>query len=99
VEEEEMAMATRTTSLKEIATIAAKKGTLKQRVGCFPVIASKIPAWFKPRDDGNETGATAKETRSKVKYLLMAMEFPKNQKLLDNPNVWIGDTGASVVYT
>jgi hypothetical protein len=38
VEGEEMAMATRTTSLKEIATIAAKKGTLKQRVGCFPVM-------------------------------------------------------------
>jgi hypothetical protein len=26
----------------------------------------------------------------------MAMEFPKDQKFLDNPNVWIGDTGASV---
>jgi hypothetical protein len=30
---------------------------------------------------------------------LMAMEFPKDQKFLDNPNVWIGDTGASVHMT
>jgi hypothetical protein len=26
----------------------------------------------------------------------MAIEFPTDQKFLDNPNVWIGDTGASV---
>jgi hypothetical protein len=26
----------------------------------------------------------------------MAMEFPTDQKFLDNPNVWIGDTGVSV---
>jgi hypothetical protein len=65
----------------------------------LPSNASKRPAWFKPREDGNETGVAAKETRSKVEYLLTAMEFPKNQKMLDNPNVWIGDTGASVHMT
>jgi hypothetical protein len=54
---------------------------------------------YKPRDDGNATGATAKETGSKVEYLFMAMEFPKNHKFLDNPNVWIGDMGASVHIT
>jgi hypothetical protein len=38
-------------------------------------------------------------TGNKVKYLLMAIEFPTDQKCLDNPNVWIGDTGASVHIT
>jgi hypothetical protein len=27
------------------------------------------------------------------------MEFPKNQKFRDNPNMWIGDTGACVHMT
>jgi hypothetical protein len=65
----------------------------------LPRNVSKRPAWFKPREDGTETGATAKETGSRVEYLLMAMEFPTDQKFLDNPNVWIGDTGASVHMT
>jgi hypothetical protein len=51
---------------------------------------------FKPREDGAETGAVANETGNEVAYLLMAMEFPTDQKFLDNSNVWIGDTGASV---
>jgi hypothetical protein len=29
----------------------------------------------------------------------MAMEFPKDQTFLDNPNVWIGDIGVSVHMT
>jgi hypothetical protein len=63
----------------------------------LPSNASKRPAWFKSREDGTETGAVANETGNKVvEYLLMAMEFPTDQKFLDNPNVWIGDTGASV---
>jgi hypothetical protein len=35
----------------------------------------------------------------KVEYLLMAMEFPMDQKFLDNLNVWIGDKGDSVHMT
>jgi hypothetical protein len=62
----------------------------------LPSNASKRPTWFKPREDGTETGAVANETGDNVEYLLMAMEFLTNQKFLDNPNVWIGDTGASV---
>jgi hypothetical protein len=62
----------------------------------LPSNVSKRPAWFKPREDGTETGAVANETGNKVEYLLMAMEFRTDQKFLDNPNVWIGDTGASV---
>jgi hypothetical protein len=65
----------------------------------LPSYANKRPAWFKPRENGTETGATAKDSGSQVKYLLMAMEFPTDQKFLDNPNVWIGDTGASVHMT
>jgi hypothetical protein len=38
-------------------------------------------------------------TGNKVEYLLMAMEFPTDQTFLDNPDVWIGDTGASVHMT
>jgi hypothetical protein len=64
-----------------------------------PANASKRPAWFKPREDGTETAATAKETGNKVEYLVMAMEFPKDKKFLDNPNVLIGDTGATVHMT
>jgi hypothetical protein len=62
----------------------------------LPSNASKRPAWFKSREDGTETGAVAKEVGNKVEYLLMAMEFPTDQKFLHYPNVWIGDTGASV---
>jgi hypothetical protein len=62
----------------------------------LPSNASKRPAWFKPSDNDTETGAVANEAGNKVEYLLMAMEFPTDQKFLDNPNVWIGDTGASV---
>jgi hypothetical protein len=52
----------------------------------LPSNASKRPAWFKPREDGTETGATANETTgNKVEYLSMAMEFPTDQKFLDNP--------------
>jgi hypothetical protein len=42
---------------------------------------------------------TANETGNRVEYLLMKMEFPKDQKFLDNPNVWKGDTGGSVHMT
>jgi hypothetical protein len=66
----------------------------------LPSNVSKRPAWFKPREDGTETGATANEmTGNKVEYLFMTMELPTDQKFLDNPNVWIGDTGASVHMT
>jgi hypothetical protein len=73
-----------------------KQGHAEATCWMLPSNASKRPAWFKPREDGNETGTVATETGNKVEYLLMAMEFPTDQKFLDNPNVWIGDTGDSV---
>jgi hypothetical protein len=77
-----------------------KQGHAEATCWMLPSNASKRPAWFKPREDGTETGATANEmTGNKVEYLLMAMEFLTDQKFLDNPNVWIGDTGASVHMT
>jgi hypothetical protein len=76
-----------------------KEGHTEAMCWMLPSNASKRPAWFKPREDGNETGAATKETGNRVEYLLTAMEFPKDQKFLDNPNVWIGDTGASVHMT
>jgi hypothetical protein len=99
VEEEAMTTTKRTTGSKEIVIIATNKGHTEATYWMLPSNANKRPAWFKPRNDGNETGATAKETGNRVEYLLNAMEFPKDQKILDNPNIWIGDTGASVHMT
>jgi hypothetical protein len=73
-----------------------KQGHAEAICWMLPSNASKRPAWFKPQEDGTETGAVATETGNKVEYLLMAMELHTDQKLLDSPNVWIGDTGASV---
>jgi hypothetical protein len=73
-----------------------KQGHAEDTCWMLPSNASKRPAWFKPCEDDTETGAVANEAGNKVEYLLMAMEFPTDQKFLDNPNVWIGNTGASV---
>jgi hypothetical protein len=85
--------------LKGNCNNCGKQGHAEATCWMLPSNASKRPAWFKPREDGTETGATSKETGNKVEYLLMAMELPTDQKFLDNPDVWIGDMGASVHMT
>ena len=57
---------------------------------------------IRPRKDGtNETGTTAAE--GGIECLLNAvqgdMSFPTTQKFLNDPNVWIGNRGASVHMT
>jgi hypothetical protein len=58
-----------------------KQGHAEATCWILPSNASKRPTWFKPREDGTETGAVATETGNKVESLLMAMEFPTDQKL------------------
>ena len=69
---------------------------------------SKRPPWFKKQGASSaEHGAAAVD--NDVEYLLcglveeevdkMELEFPSTQELLTNPNVWIGDTGATVHNT
>jgi hypothetical protein len=68
VEGEEMAMATRTTNLKEIATIAAKRGILKQRAGCFPVMQVKDQHGLSPEKMETKQALLQKkpETKSNI---------------------------------
>jgi hypothetical protein len=44
--------------------------------------------WFKAEQEINDD--------SYLELLLGAMEFPTTQRWLENPNVWVGDTGATV---
>ena len=43
-----------------------------------------------------EQGAAAVETGSRVELLLCTMDFQTEIELLNDPDVWIGDTGATV---
>jgi len=56
------------------------------------------PTWYKPK---SEVGATVADKAkndggSLVEFLKFGMEFPQQAKLLQDPNVWIADTGAAV---
>jgi hypothetical protein len=44
--------------------------------------------WFNAEEEVNDD--------SYLKFLLGAMAFPTTQKWLENPNAWVGDTGATV---
>mmetsp|Transcript_18815 Transcript_18815/g.23344 ORF Transcript_18815/g.23344 Transcript_18815/m.23344 type:complete len:1201 (+) Transcript_18815:436-4038(+) len=65
--------------------------------------AAKRPAWFKAKENGqqpnNETGNTGIDNGNTVEFLLCGMQFPNSPGLLRHPNVWIGDTGATVDST
>ena len=58
------------------------------------------PSWWKPRRNNNEQGlaATNNSGNDGAEFLLMSvneMEFNATAKILEDPNVFIGDTGAS----
>ena len=61
------------------------------------------PKWWKKRGESNETGLSATDganidADNHREFLLMSMdkmEFKATAKLLEDPNVFIGDTGAS----
>ena len=56
--------------------------------------ADKRPKWYK-KSSGNEQANVAHN----VEVLLAAVQFPTKLKFLENPNVWVGDTGATVHVT
>jgi Zinc knuckle len=43
--------------------------------------------------------STGDSSGSNVEFLLFGMTFPMTQQLLSDPNVWIGDTGATTHMT
>jgi hypothetical protein len=48
----------------------------------------------------NETAASALDTgNNRIEYLLCGMTFPKDVGFLNDPNVWIADTAATVHMT
>ena len=59
--------------------------------------ASKRPANWKSVNAGtSEMAAPMIDSGSKVEYLLCRMCFPNNVELLNDPNMWIADTAATV---
>jgi hypothetical protein len=57
---------------------------------------SKCPAWFKNK----ETNASAIDQGiGGVDFLLCRTSLPKGQEVLQDPNVWIADSGATVHTT
>lgn len=64
--------------------------------------SERRPKWYKQGGGaGNETAASGLDAGSSIEYLLTGagMTFPETVKMLMNPNVFIGDTGATVHMT
>jgi hypothetical protein len=98
-EEAEAMVETRILNLKaRTVTTAESRDMPKQPVGCFrrAMRVRGSHGLNRRKTVQKPEQPVATETGNKVEYLLMAMEFPTDQKFLDNPDVWIGDTGASV---
>ena len=63
---------------------------------------AKRPSGYKTgkeRGTGSERAASAVDGGPKVEFLLGALTFPEETGLLDDPNVWIADTAATVHMT
>jgi hypothetical protein len=58
--------------------------------------ASKRPANWKSASETSETAASAMESGNRVKYLLCGICFENDAELLNDPNVWVADTAATV---
>jgi hypothetical protein len=59
----------------------------------------KRPSRYKSTGSGEQGTAATDGTGSKVEFLFCSMSFPTDQQILNDPNVWIGDTGATVHMT
>ena len=62
----------------------------------------KRPKGFKPQREKAAAATDSGDTDSRVEFLLYGspeLSFPDVQELLDDPNVWIGDTAATVDMT
>jgi hypothetical protein len=60
----------------------------------------KRPEWFDPekynKKKQREVSTTAvNQTRDRPELMLMAMSFPKDLSILEDPNAWIADTAAT----
>jgi hypothetical protein len=64
--------------------------------------ADKRPKGWKSRLGGEHASAAVDQdsgTEFGVEFLLNALTFPNNPQLLNDPNVWIADSGATVHMT
>ena len=55
--------------------------------------------WKSARKGGSEKAVAAVESGNKIEYLLCGMSFPSHADILNDPNVWIADTAATVHST
>jgi hypothetical protein len=99
VEEEAMTTTKRTPSSKEIAIIAVNKGIPKQHARCSLVMPTKDQRGLSQEMMGMKQELQQKKLVTRLNTFMIAMEFPKDQTFLDNPNIWIGDTCVSVHMT
>ena len=63
---------------------------------------AKRPSGYKTasqRGNGSEKAASAVDWKNKTEFLMGALTFPEEQGLLEDPNVWIADTAATVHMT
>ena len=64
----------------------------------------KRPEWWKSKKDGNTQNAqeqanAALGMATSMEFLLAGINFPNNEKLLSDPNIWIADSAAAVHTT
>jgi hypothetical protein len=71
----------------ESALIVVKKGIWQKTVGRKKKTQTKQTSAAMDQDLGTEIG---------VEFLLYTLTFPNNPQLLNDPNVWIADSGAMV---
>jgi hypothetical protein len=60
----------------------------------------RCPEWFNPeiycrKKEKEISTAAVNQSQSRPELMLMAMSFPKDLSILENPNIWIGDMAAT----
>ena len=64
-----------------------------------PENANKCPKWYTEQMASEVNAAAVQNSDKIVEVMLCGMEFPKEYKILLDPNVWIADSGTSVHNT
>jgi hypothetical protein len=94
-------MATRAVPRNQRSYRCGKVGHISPN--CFEDEANahkRPPNWkLVSQTGGSETAAAALDNGNKVEFLLCGMCFTNNAELLNNPNIWIADTAATVHST
>jgi hypothetical protein len=85
---------------KEKCKHCGRKGHQPDKCWMLDKNKSKQPEWFDPekyccKKEKEVSNAAVSHSRGGLELLLMAMSFPKALDILDDPNVWIVNTGAS----